>query len=202
MTFEEKLKRIKRNDEKSYLLISPSVIEPVGSLVDSDETLELYSHIEDNTKELAEEIMTKLVNNANYYEREDKITVNLGLIFDGDFKSIFDYFNSPEDFIINNKEKIIAIYAYPILDRENTYLEDYYPEEEIQGFGYIYISLEELLSTLYKNNFKYIIDVDANHNWNTTGNDKLLTSFVISYPPEKKKEKDNNLKLMKKKINN
>lgn len=202
MTFEEKLKRIKRNDEKSYLLISPSVIEPVGSLVDSDETLELYSHIEDNTKELAKEIMTKLVNNANYYEREDKITVNLGLIFDGDFKSIFDYFNSPEDFIINNKEKIIAIYAYPILDRENTYLEDYYPEEEIQGFGYIYISLEELLSTLYKNNFKYMIDVDANHNWNTTGNDKLLTSFVISYPPEKKKEKDNNLKLMKKKINN
>lgn len=50
MTFEEKLKRIKRNDEKSYLLISPSVIEPVGSLVESDETLELYSHIEDNTK--------------------------------------------------------------------------------------------------------------------------------------------------------
>lgn len=199
MTFEEKLKRIKRSDEKNYLLISPSVIEPVKSLVDSDETLELYSHIEDNTKELAEEIMTKLVNKAKYYGREDKITVNLGLIFDGNFKSIFDYFNSPEDFIINNKEQIIAIYAYPILNRENTYLEDYYLEEEIQGFGYIYISLEELLSTLDKNNFKYMIDVDANHNWNTTGDDKLLTSFVISYTPEKKIKKENGPKLMRKK---
>lgn len=199
MTFEEKLKRIKRSDEKNYLLISPSVIEPAGSLVDSDETLELYSHIEDNTKELAEEIMTKLVNKAKYYGREDNITVNLGLIFDGNFKSIFDYFNSPEDFIISNKEQIIAIYAYPILDRENTYLEDYYLEEEIQGFGFIYISLEELLSTLDKNNFKYMIDVDANHNWNTTGDDKLLTSFVISYTPEKKTEKENGPKLMRKK---
>lgn len=199
MTFEEKLKRIKRSDEKNYLLISPSVIEPAGSLVDSDETLELYSHIEDNTKEFVREIITELVNNAKYYGREDKITVNLGLIFDGNFKSIFDYFNSPEDFIINNKEQIIAIYAYPILDRENTYLEDYYLEEEIQGYGYIYISLEELLSTLDKNNFKYMIDVDANHNWNTTCDDKLLTSFVISYTPEKKVEKNNNLKLMRKK---
>ena len=126
MTFEEKLKRIKRNDEKSYLLISPSVIEPVGSLVESDETLELYSHIEDNTKEFGMEIMTKLINSAKYYGREDNITVNLGLIFGGNFKSIFDYFNSPEDFIISNKEQIIAIYAYPILDRENTYLEDYF----------------------------------------------------------------------------
>lgn len=199
MTFEEKLKRIKRNDEKSYLLISPSVIEPVGSLVESDETLELYSHIEDNTKEFGREIMTKLINSAKYYGREDNITVNLGLIFGGNFKSIFDYFNSPEDFIISNKEQIIAIYAYPILDRENTYLEDYYLEEEIQGYGYIYISLEELLNTLDKNNFKYMVDVDANRNWNTTGNDKLLTSFVISYPSEKKTEKDNNLKLMRKK---
>lgn len=199
MTFEEKLKRIKRSDEKNYLLISPSVIEPAGSLVDSDETLELYSHIEDNTKEFVREIMAKLVNNAKYYGREDKITVNLGLIFDGNFKSIFDYFNSPEDFIISNKEQIIAIYAYPILDRENTYLEDYYLEEEIQGFGYIYISLEELLSTLDKNNFKYMIDVDANHNCNTTGDDKLLTSFVISYTPEKKIEKENGPKLMRKK---
>lgn len=199
MTFEEKLKRIKRSDEKNYLLISPSLIEPAGSLVDSDETLELYSHIEDNTKEFVRKIMAKLVNNAKYYGREDKITVNLGLIFDGNFKSIFDYFNSPEDFIINNKEKIIAIYAYPILDRENTYLEDYYLEEEIQGFGYIYISLEELLSTLDKNNFKNMIDIDANHNWNTTGDNKLLTSFVISYTPEKKVEKNNNLKLMRKK---
>lgn len=199
MTFEEKLKRIKRNDEKSYLLISPSVIEPVGSLVESDETLELYSHIEDNTKEFGREIMTKLINSAKYYGREDNITVNLGLIFGENFKSIFDYFNSPEDFIISNKEQIIAIYAYPILDRENTYLEDYFLEEEIQGFGYIYISLEELLNTLDKNNFKYMVDVDANRNWNTTGNDKLLTSFVISYPPEKKAEKDNNLKLMRKK---
>lgn len=199
MTFEEKLKRIKRSDEKNYLLISPSVIEPAGSLVDSDETLELYSHIEDNTKEFVRKIMTKLVNNAKYYGREDKITVNLGLIFDGNFKSIFDYFNSPEDFIISNKEQIIAIYAYPILDRENTYLEDYYLEEEIQGFGFIYISLEELLSTLDKNNFKYMIDVDANHNWNTTGDDKLLTSFVISYTPEKKIKKENGPKLMRKK---
>lgn len=199
MTFEEKLKRIKRNDEKSYLLISPSVIEPVGSLVESDETLELYSHIEDNTKEFGREIMTKLINSAKYYGRKDNITVNFGLIFGGNFKSIFDYFNSPEDFIISNKEQIIAIYAYPILDRENTYLEDYFLEEEIQGFGYIYISLEELLNTLDKNNFKYMVDVDANRNWNTTGNDKLLTSFVISYPSEKKTEKGNNLKLMRKK---
>ena len=199
MTFEEKLKRIKIRDEKNYLLISPTVIEPVGSLVDSDETLELYSHIEDNTKEFVREIMTELVNNAKCYGREDNITVNLGLIFDGNFKSIFDYFNSPEDFIISNKEQIIAIYAYPILDRENTYLEDYYLEEEIQGFGYIYISLEELLSTLDKNNFKYMIDVNANHNWNTTGDDKLLTSFVISYTPEKKVEKENGPKLTRKK---
>lgn len=199
MTFEEKLKRIKRSDEKNYLLISPSVIEPAGSLVDSDETLELYSHIEDNTKEFVREIMTELVNNAKYYGREDKISVNLGLIFGGNFKNIFDYLNSPEDFIISNKEQIIAIYAYPILDRENTYLEDYFLEEEIQGFGYIYISLEVLLNTLDKNNFKYMVDVDANHNWNTTGDDKLLTSFVISYTPEKKVEKNNNLKLMRKK---
>lgn len=47
MTFEEKLKRIKRNDEKSYLLISPSVIEPVGSLVESDETFKSEKALED-----------------------------------------------------------------------------------------------------------------------------------------------------------
>ena len=198
MTFEEKLKRIKRSDEETYLLISPRVIEPAGSLVDSDETLELYSHIEDNTKEFASEIMTKLVRNANFYEREDKITVDLGLIFCENFNNIFDYLSSPGDFIINNKEKIIAIYAYPILDRESDYLEDYYLEEEIQGFGYIYISLEELLSILDKNNFKYMIDVDAKRDLDMIGNDKLMTSFVISYTPEKKIEKDNNLKLTRK----
>lgn len=47
MTFEEKLKRIKRNDEKNYLLISPSVIEPVGSLVESDETFKSEKALED-----------------------------------------------------------------------------------------------------------------------------------------------------------
>ena len=199
MTFEEKLKRIKKTDEETYLLISPNLIEPAGSLVDSDETLELYSHIDDNTKEFASEIMAKLVSNANFYEREDKITVDLGLIFCENFNNIFDYLSSPGDFIINNKEKIIAIYAYPILDRESDYLEDYYLEEEIQGFGYIYISLEILLGILDKNNFKYMIDVDAKRDLDTIGNDKLMTSFVISYTPEKKIEKDNSLKLAKKK---
>mgnify|MGYP005768435471 CR=1 FL=1 len=198
MTFEEKLKRIKRSDEETYLLISPRVIEPAGSLVDNDETLELYSHIEDNTKEFAAQIMNKLVNNANFYEREDNTTIDLGLIFCGDFNNIFDYLNSPGDFIINNKEKIIAIYAYPILDRESDYLDEYYLEEEIQGFGYIYISLEELLSILDKNNFKYMIDVDAKRDLDKIGNNKLLTSFVISYTPDKKIEKENGLKLTRK----
>ena len=195
MTFEEKLKRVQKNDDDTCLMISPRMIARGVGPVDDEETFELYSHMDDNTKEFADQVITKLVSIANYFERDSQIPIQFGLLSCGDSNSLTGYFQNPVDFIFDNKDKIIAIYAYPVLVNGNGYLDDYYYEEDIQGFAYIYLSFEQLLSIFDKNGVKYSIDLSIDHDIDVFNNDDLMTKFIFSYIPEKKKEKDDGQKL-------
>lgn len=202
MTFEEKLKKVKTRDDNTSLMISPRMIKRGDGPVKDDETLALYSHMDDNTKEFAEQVITKLVSIANYFERDSQIPIQFGLLLYDNYNSLAGYFQNPEDFIFDNKNKIIAIYAYPVLVNGNGYLDDYYYEEDIQGFAYIYLNFEQLLSIFDKSGIKYSIDLSIDHDIDYFNNDDLMTKFIFSYTPEKKEEKDGIQKLKRKKIRN
>ena len=103
MTFEKKLKKVKTSDDNTSLMISPRMIKRGGRPVYDDETLALYSHMDDNTKEFAEQVITKLVSIANYFERDSQIPIQFGLLLCGIKYSIdlsidhdIDYFNNDD----------------------------------------------------------------------------------------------------------
>lgn len=112
MTLEEKAKLIEESKEKNYLFISPRIIQGGATLVGSYETLELYESMDDNTTKFVEKEVVNLISNANYNNEEVKDYLNFNLVFCGDFDDLPNDMGSPIDFIMNNKERIVAVYRY------------------------------------------------------------------------------------------
>jgi len=201
MTLEEKNKFITKSKEKNYLYISPRIIQGGATLVDSYETLELYENMVNNTSEFAEKEIVKLILKD---KNNDVATsyLNFNLIFCGNFDDLPNDIGDPIDFIMNNKEKIVAVYRYIKDTEQRNFFIGFSQTKTIYKYGYLYLSLAKLLEEFEKNNVKCEIDPTIDIYTPTIYRDDTSTKFVISYNPKKELEDNNEqqLKKVKKKV--
>ena len=190
MTLEEKAKFIEESKEKNYLFISPKIIKGGATLVGSYEALELYEKI------------VNLMSNANYNNKEDKNHLKFNLVFCGDFADLPNDMGSPIDFIMKNKERIVAVYRYVKSTEEREFFIGFSQSETIYNYGYLYLSLAKLLEEFEKNNVKYEIDTTEDRFTPALYRDDTATRFAISYSPKKEieSEKGHQLKKIKREV--
>mgnify|MGYP001625402529 CR=1 FL=1 len=188
MTLEEKPKFIEESKEKNYLLISPRMIRGGATLVKDYETLELYESMDDNTSKFAEKEIVNLISNANYKNEEAKSYLSFNLIFCGGFNDLPNDMGNTTDFIINNKERIVAVYRYVKGTEERDFFVGFAQTETIYKYGYLYLSLAKLLEEFDKYNIKYEIDTTVDRYTPSLYGDNTSTKFVISYSPKKELE--------------
>lgn len=200
MTLEEKVKFIKESKEKNYLFISPRIIRGGARLVDSYVTLELYENMDINTEIFAEKEIVNLISNANYNDTEEKAPLDFNLVFCGDFDDLPNNMGSPIEFIMENKERIVAIYKYVKSTEQREFFIGFAQSETIYKYGYLYLNLAKLLEEFEKNNVKYKIDITEDRYTPSSYRDDAATRFVISYSPKKdiESEKGQQLKKVKK----
>ena len=202
MALEEKIKFIEESKEKNYLYISPMIIKGGATLVNNYETLELYRNMDDNTSNFAKKEIVNLISKANYNNDEAKSYLDFNLIFCGDFNDLPNDINSPIDFIMNNKEKIVAVYKYVKDTEQRDFFIGFKQTETIYKYGYLYLNLAKLLEEFAKNNIKYEIDTKTDKYTPSLYRDDTSTKFVISYSLENKldSEKGHQLKKIKKEV--
>ena len=190
MTLEEKAKFIEESKEKNYLFISPRIIQGGATLVGSYEALELYENMDENTKKFAEKEIVNLISSANYNKEDSKNYLNFNLIFCGDFDDLPNDMGSPIDFIMSNKEKIVAVYRYVKSTEQREFFVGFAQSETIYNYDYLYLSLAKLLEEFDKNNVKYKIDITVDRFTPAMYRDDTSTKFEISYSPKKEIEDD------------
>lgn len=197
MTLEEKIKFIEDSRYKNYLYISPRIIQGGATLVGNYETLELYERMDENTLKFAENEISNLVSKANYNNEETKNHLNFKLIFCGDFEDLPKNVGSFIDFIMSNKEKIVAVYRYVKDTEQRNFFIGFSQTETIFKYGYIYLSLEKLLKEFENNDIKYEIDTIVDRYTPSVYRDDTATKFVISYSPKKDLKNNNGYQLKK-----
>ena len=202
MSLEEKAKFIEKSKEKNYLFISPRIIQGGATLVGSYETLELYESMDENTKKFAEKEIVNLISSANYNDKEAKDYLNFNLIFFGDFDDLPNDMGSPIDFIMKNKERIVAVYRYVKSTEQREFFVGFAQSETIYNYGYLYLSLAKLLEEFEKNDVKYEIDTTVDRFAPAMYRDDTATRFAISYSPKKEieSEKGHQLKKVRKEV--
>ena len=188
MTKEEKIKFIEENRNKNNLFISPRRIQGGARLFHDFETVELYEKMGENTKLFAEKQIVNLISDANYKKEEVKDYLSFSLIFRGDFDDLPNDLGSPSDFIINNKDKILAIYRYVKSSEERHFFVGFDQTETIDNYGYLYLNLSQLLEEFEKNNISYKIDKVIDRFAPSMYFDDSTTNFEISYNPIKVKD--------------
>lgn len=202
MTLEEKAKFIEESKEKNYLFISPKIIKGGATLVGSYEALELYENMDDNTIKFAEKEIVNLISSANYSNEEASNYLNFSLVFCGDFDDLPDDMGSPIDFIMKNKERIVAVYRYVKNTVQREFFVGFAQSETIYNYGYLYLSLAKLLEEFEKNNVKYEIDTTVDRFTPALYRDDTATRFLVSYSPKKEIEsgKGHQLKKVRKEV--
>ena len=198
MNLEEKKEFIKVSKEKNYLYISPRIIKGGATLVDNYETLELYENMDDNTSKFAEKEIVNLISNANDNNKEVKNYLDFNLIFCGDFNDLPNDMGNAIDFIMNNKERIVAVYRYIKDIEQRNFFVGFPQTENNYKYGYLYLNLAKLLEEFDKNNIKYEIDTTVDRYTPSLYRDDASTKFVISYNLEKDNKKRHQLKKVKK----
>ena len=201
MTLEEKAKFIKESKEKNYLFISPRIIQGGATLVGSYEALELYESMDENTKKFAEKEIVNLISSANYNDKEAKEYLNFNLIFCGDFDDLPNDMGSTIDFIMKNKERIVAVYRYVKSTEQRAFFVGFAQSETIYNYGYLYLSLAKLLEEFENNNVRYEIDTNVDRFTSSVYRDDTATKFVISYSSKKEIESEKGHQLKKTKNN-
>lgn len=197
MTLEEKAKFIEESKEKNYLFISPKIIKGGATLVGSYEALELYENMDDNTIKFAEKEIVNLISSANYSNEEASNYLNFNLLFCGEFDDLPDDVGSPIDFIMKNKERIVAVYRYVKSTEQREFFVGFAQSETIYNYGYLYLSLAKLLEEFEKNDIKYEIDTTVDRFTPALYRDDTATRFVISYSPKKEIESEKGYQLKK-----
>ena len=202
MTLEEETKFIIESKEKNYLFVSLKTIQGGATLVGNYEALELYESMDDNTSKFAEKEIVNLISNANYNKEEAKSYLDFNLIFCGDFDDLPNNIGSPIEFIMNNKERIVAVYKYVKDIEQREFFVGFSQTETIYKYGYLYLNLAKLLEEFSKSNVKYEIDTTVDRYTSSLYRDDTSTKFVISYSPKKELEieKGHQLKKVKKEV--
>lgn len=153
-------------------------------------------------KKFAEKEIVNLISSANYNDKEAKDYLNFNLIFCGDFDDLPNDMRSPIDFIMKNKERIVAVYRYVKSTEQREFFVGFAQSETIYNYGYLYLSLAKLLEEFEKNNVKYEIDTTQDRFTPALYRDDAATRFAISYSPKKEieSEKGHQLKKVRKEV--
>ena len=114
-----------------------------------------------------------------------------------DFDDLPNDMGSPIDFIMKNKERIVAIYRYVKNTEQREFFVGFAQSETINNYGYLYLSLAKLLEQFEKNNVKCEIDTTVDKFAPTMYRDDTATNFVISYSPKKEIESEKGQQLKK-----
>ncbi len=184
MTIEEKVNKINESKKKNYLFVSPRIIIGGAKLVYDYESLELYEQMEENTNKFAENEIVNLISEAELKNQEISKSLRLNLIFNGDFDDLPKKLNNPVDFILNNKERFIAVYQYVKETNEREFFLGFSQVERINKYSYIYLDFAKLFKIFEENNISYDIDLS-----NIGVNTHQATKFKLSYCPIKEKVK-------------
>ena len=179
MTLLEKINFIEQNKDKKYLYISPRVIQDGARLVKDSKTFNLYDTMDENTKKFIEDEIIDLVTGDSPKEEEPKKYLNFNLVFCGTYDDLPHNIGNYIDFIMENKEKIIAIYKAKQSESIITKAEE--------TSEYIYLNFAKIIEELDKNNLSYGIDISINNYGPGVYNYSTNTKFVISCPKEVKK---------------
>ena len=126
-----------------------------------------------------------------------EVKVNFNLVFCGDFDDLPNNIGSPIDFIMKNKERIVAVYRYVKSTEERDFFIGFSQSETIYNYGYLYLSLAKLLEEFEKNNVKYEIDTTEDKFTPALYRDEAATRFAISYSPKKEIESEKGHQLKK-----
>ena len=104
---------------------------------------------------------------------------------------------SPIDFIMKNKERIVAVYRYVKSTEQRKFFVGFAQSETIYNYGYLYLSLAKLLEEFEKIDVKYEIDTTLDRFNPALYRDDTATRFVISYSPKKEIESEKGHQLNK-----
>lgn len=156
--------------------------------------------MDDNTSKFAEKEIINLIANANDNNKEVKNYLDFNLIFCGDFNDLPNDMGNAIDFIMNNKERIVAVYRYIKDIEQRNFFVGFPQTENNYKYGYLYLNLAKLLEEFDKNNIKYEIDTTVDRYTPSLYRDDASTKFVISYNLEKDNKKRHQLKKVKKEV--
>ena len=158
--------------------------------------------MDENTKKFAEKEIYNLISNANYNNEYEKNYLNFIQFFCGDFDNLPNDMGSSIDFMMKNKERIVAVYKYVKSTEQRESFIGFTQSKTIYNYGYLYLNLTKLLEEFKKNNVKYKIDTTEDRFTPTPvlyRND-AATRFAISYGPKKEIEKGHQLKKIKREV--
>ena len=157
----------------------------------------ILDNVLNNTNTYTEKEIVNLISNANYNNKEEKNYLNFNLVFCGDFDDLPNNIGSPIDFIMKNKERIVAVYRYVKSTEERDFFIGFSQSETIYNYSYLYLSLAKLLEQFEKNNVKCEIDTTVDKFAPAMYRDDTATNFVISYSPKKEIESEKGQQLKK-----
>ncbi len=193
MTLEEKAKFIIEREKNNYMFISPRFIQGGATLVNSYRTLQMYESMDENTKKFAKEEIFNLILRANYSNKTEKNYLDFDLIYCGDSDDLLHNRDNNIDFIMNNRDSIVAVYRY-VKSAYQSFI-DLVKSDTIYSYDYLYLSLATLLKAFEENNVKY--EIGTIYDRFVPDCEDHSTRFVISYNPKKEIESERGHQLKK-----
>lgn len=185
MNIEEKIKLMKDNKEKNYCFLSPFFIQKEATIGDTKDTIDLYINMEDNTKKFADNIITDFIIDAAELGIGKDSSINLKLAYAGDWNDYPDNISEFPDFIIKNKDKIVAIYKYVNSVRTEDYFFLYPRTYSSNNYAYLYFNLGTLLTLFDQNNIDYEIATTIDRSIPSLQRNDEYTQFILHYNPLK-----------------
>lgn len=155
-----------------------------------------------NTRLFAEREIANLITKTKDNESEEKKILRFNLVFCGGFDNLPSELGNPVEFIMNNKERIIAIYKYVQSREERKYFIGFEQTEMINHYGFVFIKLDQLLELLAEHDIEYKVDETIDRYTPSYCRDDSETKIIISYNPKKEiKEEGPKLAKTKKEVN-
>ena len=185
MNIEEKIKLMKDNKEKNYCFLSPFFFLKEATIGDTKDTIDLYINMEENTKKFADNIITDFIIDAAELGIGKESSINLKLAYDGDWNDYPDNISEFPDFIIKNKDKIVAIYKYVNSVRTEDYFFLYPRTYSSNNYAYLYFNLGTLLTLFDQNNIDYEIATTIDRSIPSLQRNVEYTQFILHYNPLK-----------------
>lgn len=179
---------------KSSFIISPRLIQKV-SIFDEQNSLELLEKMEENTTKFAKKLISKLISTTTFGDEEVKKYLDFHLILCDDYENLPKGIDDPIKYIMDNKEKVIAIFEYIKSSEQIKFFTDYMlaNTKQINNYAKVYLDFEKLLKILEIGDITFNVYNPEDRYGLLDRKDEAVTNFVVSYNPKKDLEHKKNL---------